>query len=863
MNKIAVFAGAGISKEKPASLPSWWDYNKCVLEALQQEASKFFVTDAPFYSSEQMLEELPVTSISDVLFKCGLGEVYFSMVSCLEGTQPNINHFLLANMALNGYLACVVTTNFDTLIEQAFDELGVPYKVLTEEEDYIVDVSGRICLIVKLHGSVGSKDSLIDTVTQKMKGLSERKKDLLRAILREYPSYVIGMSGEDLRFDLDYFQFISSNTDQNITWVKHPKGRLSPKVDQLKNRTNLLIVEDEIQTVFHDYMTTLTKPSICLCDDGTPIDISEKISEIVKSVQVGPYVCMGIVLLLLCDAGDTIQATHICQVIIDDINKNPDRFYNPFMSPITPLLHNMGVVLLQTGNIELAMQTIQRGVSLQEYNHDFISKNVLTNSAVLESLDSNPIFSVEKFEEEFHRNVGYDYINLGVCYLKRRRDGDIEKAKEYYQKALNEFDDARDIEGVNLAVSSLSEVNFNQESFDIFHNSEEEYNQQVNKYSQTLSFAKEQGDFDTYVTVSCLLAKLFMEYGEYGSADREILSLKEYMEINISVASKVRYHEIKAELYIRHNMEAKCKEEINEGFLLIEKNGNDIYLRRNLCLCEVRLLGHSFESLEFTKKCLAFLKESQNNQSIDRYYEVIPIDEALSLVNEKKTLYQYPLFYDMGHNYLKEKSKAIRAAIVRATFCNDEEMLVLLFSQLVSECSKKIDWRDVCRICFAYVEASKRINEGIYKYESTYSLICFLQKSGLDEDGSLSLQYIDDVLKCDDLDDSENNEIVGRLYASKAHRLLHRREFSESDKNFVLAREKLCDDIHLWQIIVEERVDLMILQECQEMILGTLQLAYPNRSEEDIDELYQMISIHTETFSKPLRCLDSYRQLHN
>ena len=309
MERIAVFAGAGISKEAPANLPSWWDYNKCVLEAIQQEALTVFTSDKPIYSSEKMLETLPVTSISDVLFTCGLGEIYFNMVSCLEGTRPNMNHFILANMAKNGYLACVVTTNFDTLIEQAFDELMVPYKVLLNEEDYTVDFKEEICLIVKLHGSVNSTTSLIDTVKQKMKGLTSPKKKLLREVLCKYSTYVIGMSGEDLRFDLDYFQFISSNTRQDITWVKHPKGRLSPMVDQLKKRINVLIVEEEIQTLFREYVYEVLTHSVSICGDEEPLKISEKINECVRSPFAGPFVCMGIVLLLLCDAGETVRAT--------------------------------------------------------------------------------------------------------------------------------------------------------------------------------------------------------------------------------------------------------------------------------------------------------------------------------------------------------------------------------------------------------------------------------------------------------------------------------------------------------------------------------------------------------------------------
>lgn len=140
------------------------------------------------------------------------------------------------------------------------------------------------------------------------------------------------------------------------------------------------------------------------------------------------------------------------------------------------------------------------------------------------------------------------------------------------------------------------------------------------------------------------------------------------------------------------------------------------------------------------------------------------------------------------------------------------------------------------------MEASKRLTGGIYKYESTYTLICFLKISGLDEDGIISLKYIDDVLKSDDSDDFEYNEIVGDLYASKANRLLFRGDYVESKKCFVTAREKLSDHATSWQIQVKDRVNSLIFLNRQDMVLETLHLSYPEKSAEEINAIYHKIS---------------------
>lgn len=450
-------------------------------------------------------------------------------------------------------------------------------------------------------------------------------------------------------------------------------------------------------------------------------------------------------------------------------------------------------------------------------------------------------FSIEEFEKEYHKNEGNDYINLGVCYLKRREKGDVDLARECYQNALSDFMASNDKDGITLATCSLSELDFNQTNSNIFHNSEEEYNRHVNEFFDVIALAQKNGDYETFVTASCLLSKLFMEYGEYGTAEREISSLGDYMEINLSVSSKVRYHEIMAEWYIRHNMVDECLKEIEEAFQLIEKSGDDIYLKRNLCICEVRLLGHSSECLDYTKKCLAYLRDSNDIQTIDRYRDEIQIDTAISIINENRPIFHIPLFCEMGQDYLKEKSKVIRAAIIRATFYNNKEILVLLFEKLISECIDKLNLDDLCRICFAYVEASKRLTEGIYKYEATYTLITFLQASGLDENGITCITYIDDVLNSDNSNAPEYNDIIGKLYASKANILLLRGDTSESENCFIFAREKLCNNDSIWQTQVRDRLCLLVEIERADMIMNTLQLSYPHRSKDELESMYKTI----------------------
>lgn len=60
---------------------------------------------------------LPVQCISDLIVSQGAGSSYFPLLELLNATSPNANHFSLVELARRGILKAVVTTNFDTLIE--------------------------------------------------------------------------------------------------------------------------------------------------------------------------------------------------------------------------------------------------------------------------------------------------------------------------------------------------------------------------------------------------------------------------------------------------------------------------------------------------------------------------------------------------------------------------------------------------------------------------------------------------------------------------------------------------------------------------------------------------------------------------
>src|SRR6266702_1471325 len=135
--RIGVFVGAGISTIPPSHLPSWNTLNRAVLEAIHYQAQQ----DGHVWSElvSEIEERIKTSLLPDIylsqIIVNRIGFRYFSVLKCLNSDEPNAIHYWLAEMAKQNRLSVIITTNFDDLIETAFERLGVAYlRCVTEEE---------------------------------------------------------------------------------------------------------------------------------------------------------------------------------------------------------------------------------------------------------------------------------------------------------------------------------------------------------------------------------------------------------------------------------------------------------------------------------------------------------------------------------------------------------------------------------------------------------------------------------------------------------------------------------------------------------------------------------------------------------
>lgn len=233
----AILAGAGISMLPPASLPSAWKLIKAVisdplLPLTESERSMLLeATSADwkdglgayhFLRFEQLVEALGQTIDPNLT----------SLSSLIPASVPNEYHYSLATLVKRGHK--VLTTNFDTLIEEAGRALGIEIRVVVTERDYFEYNSHPEKFpfpLFKIHGSFvkrKSPDLRQDLVTESTLigagiNVSHFKWSVVRKILDSSDLMVVGYSGYD---DFDVMPVISSSgRGRRLYWSHYkPQG---------------------------------------------------------------------------------------------------------------------------------------------------------------------------------------------------------------------------------------------------------------------------------------------------------------------------------------------------------------------------------------------------------------------------------------------------------------------------------------------------------------------------------------------------------------------------------------------------------------------------------------------------------------
>ena len=225
----------------PTCLPSWWEMNSEVVHALSRQIAQFCAAEQTAEWVKQINARrdvgfFPPEFQAEIIAE-HYGPDYFKVLECLDGDEPNAVHLAIAALAGSGHVRAVVTSNFDRLLELAFERSGVPLEVCFRTEDFerlaseleAAPAASSPCRLLKLHGSVEDHLTLVDTLAQRMRGLPPAICSCLQQLLRSYYWVFLGYSGRDLEGNPQYL-CLESEVDRaaGFSWLVRGSAKEEP-----------------------------------------------------------------------------------------------------------------------------------------------------------------------------------------------------------------------------------------------------------------------------------------------------------------------------------------------------------------------------------------------------------------------------------------------------------------------------------------------------------------------------------------------------------------------------------------------------------------------------------------------------------
>lgn len=257
---LIFFLGAGVSMDPPSECPSWPKFLELVLTSSYGAQPAI----APLYSYIQdRIRGIKPELLCQILHS-NLFSDFFGFLDILYTGKPNANHVDIASVVNGLDVAAILTTNFDTHIEQAIEEYALanpkggqgryevysnscPSRVLKSLSRDTSRLSDRF--LFKLHGSIDDRASMIVTLRQAGQPLKTDLKDLINTALTSYTVVVAGYSGND---DDIFPAFLdAAKRTRRVFWMLFDRASLSENVRLLAAECpNCSLVDTQKESIF-------------------------------------------------------------------------------------------------------------------------------------------------------------------------------------------------------------------------------------------------------------------------------------------------------------------------------------------------------------------------------------------------------------------------------------------------------------------------------------------------------------------------------------------------------------------------------------------------------------------------------------
>jgi len=190
--EITLFVGSAISMWYPTLLPPGQMVTDYLGELLVEQ---FDISDTA--KKKEIVEAIVATPFEYIWDQSPNNPLLDRIIADeYKNKSPNAIHEAIKNLVSSGLIKHVITTNYDTCLDQVFQNIGNMTKVVTEKDAQKINNNSN--LYFKIHGS--AEDGLESTIVYRLShegALPDWKRRVLRQCITNSTLLVIGYSGLD------------------------------------------------------------------------------------------------------------------------------------------------------------------------------------------------------------------------------------------------------------------------------------------------------------------------------------------------------------------------------------------------------------------------------------------------------------------------------------------------------------------------------------------------------------------------------------------------------------------------------------------------------------------------------------------
>lgn len=259
--KCVLFVGAGISSRVTrvdgSRVQNWKEF---VGELIEFAYTRDYFNDSEKQILIDMLNDDKSISVAQIIIdELKESEFQLFLTRIFHGLEPNDAIYpLICKM----FFRAIITTNFDTLIEDAFHQYA-PSKIKVWTQNDINENLSQIedQFLLKLHGTYERQSTVVLGICGYLECIYKNKimQELMESLLLTNTFMFIGysMSDPDINELIDYIKAIGEGNTRNH-YMLVEKGRITTlERKYLRKHKNIVVIEYENNTGSHEGIITI------------------------------------------------------------------------------------------------------------------------------------------------------------------------------------------------------------------------------------------------------------------------------------------------------------------------------------------------------------------------------------------------------------------------------------------------------------------------------------------------------------------------------------------------------------------------------------------------------------------------------